>query len=198
LAADLGFAWAYGCRGAAYQALGRLTESLADLDRAVELKPRYVWALGTRAETLRRMGRFPEALADTDRAIEEAPDYVYGLRCRVSILLAMGDSHRAAAGLRQVIELSGGQEWALHRLARAADLRTDEAFTPLLELVFAANPHRIFRAMWLFTLGDEPAAIESLRSALADGIPADVAAEKFRRFHEATGLDIGPMLAVLE
>ena len=199
LAEEPGNEWALGCRGAALQSLGRLDESLADLSKALELRPKYVWALGARAETFRRMQRLPEALADAERAVELEPDYGYGLERRASILLDMGEPPRAAAAFRAVIELhAGGTDWVLHQLARLGDLRRHEVFIPLLETVFAANPHRIHRAMWLYTLGRESAAAECLRDALADGVPADVITDKFRRLNAATGLDIDQALAILD
>ncbi|MFW3460226.1 tetratricopeptide repeat protein [Streptomyces microflavus] len=44
MALDPDYAWAHGSRALALEALGRLTEARADLDRALELDPEYGWA----------------------------------------------------------------------------------------------------------------------------------------------------------
>ncbi len=45
---DPEYAWAHGSRALALEALGRLPEARADLDRALELDPGYAWARAQR------------------------------------------------------------------------------------------------------------------------------------------------------
>lgn len=68
---------AYYARGVANCKLHRYPEALADLDRALELRPRYAAALTERGLTQLESGAIDQAIADYDRAI--AIDPAYGL-----------------------------------------------------------------------------------------------------------------------
>src|SRR6266571_1962720 len=52
---------------------GQVSEALADLNRAIRLRPADAWAISSRGQVLGKMGRYEEALADLDRAIELDP-----------------------------------------------------------------------------------------------------------------------------
>lgn len=99
-------------RGEVYCLIGRPAESLADLDRALRLKPDYFWALARRGETFRIQKQFEQALIDFDHAIELSPTYSWAL------------AHRGAT-----YRLMGCHEKALHDLSRALDLDHRYAWT---------------------------------------------------------------------
>ena len=60
------YASAYAGRGVCLSNLGRHEQALADLDRALELKPSYPWARAHRSAVLHRLGRHTEADAEAN------------------------------------------------------------------------------------------------------------------------------------
>ncbi|MBC7252278.1 MAG: tetratricopeptide repeat protein, partial [Anaerolineae bacterium] len=77
-------------RGETYRLMEKYDEALADLNRAVELRPDLAWAIALRGETYRLMGKYDEALADFNRAIELQPDYARAIAHRGETYRQMG------------------------------------------------------------------------------------------------------------
>ena len=63
-------------RGDAYRRMGRLMEALTDLDRAIEIDPRYTGALVSRGKVYRARGENEAAHADFDLALTIDPERV--------------------------------------------------------------------------------------------------------------------------
>ncbi|GAB2878969.1 CHAT domain-containing tetratricopeptide repeat protein [Streptomyces mayteni] len=89
------------------------TESLADLDRAIELDPDDVAALTARGEIHRLAGRYNQALADFDHALHLQPDSAYALGSRGQTHRALRHDDEALADLYRAIELDPNLPWAL-------------------------------------------------------------------------------------
>ena len=85
---------AYLFRGMALREMGRVSESLGDFDRAVELSP-DIDSHFQRATTYQLLGKHPQAIADLDQMILLLPSNPLGYLARAKSLEAMGD--RAAA-----------------------------------------------------------------------------------------------------
>jgi len=61
-------------RAVSYALLDRYDEAIADLNRTIELNPRFAKAFFNRAELYSQEARFEQAIQDYDKAIELAPD----------------------------------------------------------------------------------------------------------------------------
>ena len=86
---------AVGEPGEAYRLQGDYARALADLDRAIELNPKYDWAFAQRGVTYRLQGDYVRALADFDRAIELDPKYDQAFAQRGVTYRLQGDYVRA-------------------------------------------------------------------------------------------------------
>ncbi|MBE8969411.1 tetratricopeptide repeat protein [Nostocales cyanobacterium LEGE 12452] len=64
---------ALGWRGKTYRLMDRYEEALQDLNRAIELDPKYDWVIASRGVTYFLMKRYSEALQNFDRAIKLNP-----------------------------------------------------------------------------------------------------------------------------
>ena len=60
-------------RGVSYAALGRVSEAMSDLARAIELNPQYPNAYFNRAELKYKQGDYPGAVADYTIALKLGP-----------------------------------------------------------------------------------------------------------------------------
>lgn len=91
-----------------------LDEGLADLDRAVALRPGYPWALWKRAEIRLQQHDYVRALADTDLAVTLQPDGAEILVCRARALIGVERFADARADLDRAVELirSMSPDWA--------------------------------------------------------------------------------------
>ena len=87
--------------------MGEFAKALADLDRAIELRPNYAWVIVRRGETYRQMGEFAKALTDLDHAIELEPNDDWFRYRRALIWLVMNESTKAAADLDTAITVDG-------------------------------------------------------------------------------------------
>ena len=93
-------------RALAAGTLGRFTEALADLDRAVTLDPRRAEAWVFRASALRQMRRPAEALEAIGRALALDPDHPEGLLERGILRQAAGDAEGARADWRRLLAVA--------------------------------------------------------------------------------------------
>jgi tetratricopeptide (TPR) repeat protein len=107
---------ALGWRGQTYRSMKRYTEALEDIDRAIELDPKYDWAIAIRGETYRLMERYPEALQDFDRAIELNPKYDWAIALRGYTYYIMKRYPEALEDIDRAIELNPKLDWSIaHR-----------------------------------------------------------------------------------
>jgi TolB-like protein len=99
------FAWTLAAQG-------RLTDALAEYQRAVALDPLSFIAIDRHASMLTLAGRLPEALAANERAAALRPDLVVStLAQHAVLLLALGQPDAAVAEARHVRKISGGQDF---------------------------------------------------------------------------------------
>lgn len=116
---------------------GRIPESLASYERAVELRDSYVEAHDNLGNTLAMLGRFDEALVHNRRACQITPDDSRMLANLALTLFASGNAHEALTTIDRSIAL-------------------DAAF---------ADAHQT-RALALEALGRKPEAEAELREAV--------------------------------
>ncbi len=62
-------------RGSDYQIAGAYNRAIEDLNKAIDLKPKYVQAYFNRGSAYRGKGVYDRAIADYSKAIELNPDY---------------------------------------------------------------------------------------------------------------------------
>jgi tetratricopeptide (TPR) repeat protein len=84
---------------------GRHKEALADLTRAIELKPDLPEALGNRGYLLNGMGRYDEALLDLNRAVALDPEKPAYLMNRTKTYVGLNRPEEALADCDKVISL---------------------------------------------------------------------------------------------
>jgi tetratricopeptide (TPR) repeat protein len=106
-------------RGAARYARGDVAGALADLDRALDLRPEYPEALNNRGIVRHRLGDAAGALADFDRALGLRPRYAEALNNRAVTRMAIGDLAGALADFDRAIGVRPDYADAYHGRAAA-------------------------------------------------------------------------------
>ena len=96
-------------------------EEIADLDKAIELKPDFAVAYVNRAAAKLRLGRLQEAVADCDRAIEIEPNLAEAYSNRSTANGQMGRLQEAVADCDRAIELKPDFAEALSNRGSAKD-----------------------------------------------------------------------------
>jgi predicted AlkP superfamily phosphohydrolase/phosphomutase/regulator of sirC expression with transglutaminase-like and TPR domain len=144
-------------------ALGRLDESLAQLDQAIDLEPVNPGAYHNRGAIYERQGKTEAAMREYETALQYDPGYAPARRALIQLRggppekdWMSPDQERAAELAEQArsATLRGDYEGALQRLDEAEQLAPD----------FAQVHH--YRANVAFLMGDQPGAIEALRRAI--------------------------------
>lgn len=108
VASGRAFADAHHLLGLSYSLAGQAEKALAEMDRALELNPRYVEALIHRALVLNGLGREDEAQESLRRAGQVSTESRHGLPSHVSARLAnqhaaLGDAYAEAGALPEAI-----------------------------------------------------------------------------------------------
>ena len=102
------FADAHHLLGLSYSLVGQLEKALEELDRAVDLNPRYIEALVHRSLVLNELGREDDAEASLRRAGQVGGESRHGFAGHVAAKLAnqhagLGDAYVEAGGLAEGI-----------------------------------------------------------------------------------------------
>ncbi|HSR40583.1 MAG TPA: tetratricopeptide repeat protein, partial [Longimicrobiales bacterium] len=141
----------YGDLGRAYRLNREFGESVAALERAVEIAPEFAWGFAELGETYRLMDENEEAARALERAIELEPDYAWAWGTLGQVRSAQGDLDAALASLETAASLDDSQSWILMELGEVHRRRgeLDEAIPPLRR-VLERNPEN---AWTLGTLG---------------------------------------------
>lgn len=109
-------------RGAALFKLGRVSEALRDLDRAIELRPGDTEALVWRSEALEATGRFEAALKDLRAAAKINPGHLWARTGLTLHWLREGDMLRALENFKLPPAFTA-------RLAAAAGIRRNGPYS---------------------------------------------------------------------
>ena len=98
-------------RAQVYRRFARVEESLADLDRAIELAPDFLAARFNRGSIYVSEGRYAEALADFDHCVSTDPDAAAPYFNRAAVRDALGQRSAAVADLERFIALAESESW---------------------------------------------------------------------------------------
>ncbi len=96
----------YNNRGNAYASLGNYTQAIEDLQKAIELNPRYVEAYNNRGYVYMKLGDYRQAIEDLQKAIELNPKYAEAYNNRGNAYAQLGNYGQAIEDLQKAIELN--------------------------------------------------------------------------------------------
>jgi tetratricopeptide (TPR) repeat protein len=129
---------------------GRLAESIAPLQRAIQLAPTNAAACHDLGLTCLNCGRLPEAVASLRRAIALQPGFAHAHLNLGRALQQLGQFHPAAAVLRRAVSLAPKLGHAHHRLAEVLlSLGDDDAAALGFERAAAVAPDPVSRRLSL-------------------------------------------------
>jgi Tfp pilus assembly protein PilF len=159
---DQGLADAYWQRGVLRQRQGAARDAIADLTKALELRPSRYEAHAALADAYYDLGKEPQALSEWQQAIQAQPDNATW-RFRYGKLLAANHQTEASkAQLEKALELSGTEEpaprwaWEAHNLiARSMGARPESVkhWEEFLRLGPRDSPYRAEAKAMLDKLG---------------------------------------------
>ena len=157
---------ALSLRANALQQMGRVSDALASLDKAVALKPNNAGLWTNRGNLLLALGRNAEALASYDRAVALNPEYADALCNRAVALLTAGNYRDAETDLNRTLLLKPDHLEALeHRgIALAVQGRHEEA----LQSYDSALKHNPSNVELLLRRGDSLLNLDRSHEAVAD------------------------------
>jgi tetratricopeptide (TPR) repeat protein len=107
-------------RGATGLRLRRFEEALADLDRAIALRPDFPDAWTRRGDALFETGDFDDALASYDTALRHDPEHLDALNRRTSVLAALDRGPEAEITARRVLSIDPDNAGALNNFGNIA------------------------------------------------------------------------------
>ena len=96
---------AYSNRGAALNEQNQFEPALADLNKALALKPNDARTLERRGLVYHKQKNYDAALADFNNALTQNPASTLGLRRRADTYVAMGQYAKALPDLEQAVKL---------------------------------------------------------------------------------------------
>jgi len=102
-------------RGKNYDSSGEYLRTIAEINVAVELDPKYALAYNNRGIAYHRLGYLYDALADLDVAIELDPEFAEAYSNRGVIRVASGNYTSAISDYDKAIELDPGYAKAYYR-----------------------------------------------------------------------------------
>ena len=172
IAIHANFAPVYNNLSIGLRELGRVDDSLAASDQALELKPDYLEAWINKGNTLRRTHRWSEALVHSDKALQQHPAEPRLLLGKGLALQALDRLEESAAVLRQALALDPHQTEAHYALGAVLE----EAGQPrqaldALTQALAQAPHHApawnVKGLALQTLRQYAPADQAYRQAIA-------------------------------
>ncbi|GAA1965019.1 tetratricopeptide repeat protein [Amycolatopsis minnesotensis] len=190
IALDGGAADARALHGEVLRRLDKLDESLAELDRALELLPDYAYAAGTRGEVLLELGRRDEAITELGRSAELGidPAWVHGQLGQAYLTRyaengAKTDLDQSLAHLRHAVAVLPDDPDLHVYLGQALQQHdhNDEAFAEFDQAIGLYGPTgdgaspddlataHVYRGQTRLLLGDAVGAVADLDEALALG-----------------------------
>ncbi len=136
--------------------VGRVKQSLAEIDRAIKLKPMHAQYRVDRARLLTTAGRYEEGLVEAERALAIGKGFPPAVHAKVMALRRLGRSGEAYAWLRPMLDGSAQPDVmlvdALAELAGEAEDAGEVA--TLIERALAGVQDRDARQPLLFKLGE--------------------------------------------
>ncbi|RIB24838.1 kinase-like domain-containing protein, partial [Gigaspora rosea] len=100
-------------RGETYRKINRYEESLANLNKSLEIEPNNANALRNRGKTYRNMNRYEESLADLNKSLEIEPNNADALRSRGEIYRIMNGYDELLADFNKLLEIEPNNAEAL-------------------------------------------------------------------------------------
>ena len=137
MAIDPNYSEYYNERAAVLLRMGRLEESLVDLERAIELSPPYPEVWINLGQTLNLLERHAEAVGAYSRALDLDPMQVLPWLGRAQAHEALGEAARAASDYRQALALDPDQPlvWANLAALEYEGGRLEAALDAIVEAV---------------------------------------------------------------
>jgi tetratricopeptide (TPR) repeat protein len=114
-----GNARAYNELGNALDGMGRMSEALANYDKALQLKPDYAMAKYNKAESLLKMGQASTAIELLDQALRIKPAYFKALKLKGDALVQLGRSDAAITSYEEALKLQPNDSGAARILGLA-------------------------------------------------------------------------------
>jgi len=96
---------AYGGRGRVYADIGNHKQAIGDLEKAIEIKPRYAEAYNNRGFSYNALGNYKQAIEDYNKAIEIKPRYAEAYNNRGLAYNALGNYKQAIEDYNKAIEI---------------------------------------------------------------------------------------------
>lgn len=112
----------YTLRAAAWWALGKVEQALADFDQAIEMGYTESHAYTSRGLFHAEMGNFDQAIADYNQSLELEPEAIAPIINRAAVHMSRGDYEQAIADYTLILEKKPGNASILHQ--RAIALKT--------------------------------------------------------------------------
>jgi tetratricopeptide (TPR) repeat protein len=177
----------------ALESLGRLDESVAAADKAIQLDRSFAGAYQIKAEALRRLGHNNDALAAINTALTLRSDSAFALGTKGQILCALDRNSEAELVLRAAIDIDREIPWIWETLGQVfCELSRPEEALPALEEALRLRPQDAsvlgLKARALVGIGDNlqakgdnATALRRLDEAISIA-PEDAAAHAIRGY----------------
>ncbi|RIB20173.1 hypothetical protein C2G38_2035470 [Gigaspora rosea] len=105
--------FALKCRGAIYRTMRKYEESLADLNKALEIEPYDTFALRFRGDTYRMLRRYYESHADLNKSLENDPENAVTIKYRGILFFDMDHYEGSIKDLNVSLEIEPNDALAL-------------------------------------------------------------------------------------
>ena len=115
----------YSNRALGYTKADKLDLALADVNRAIQIDPKYVFAYDNRGEIKRLRKDYDGAIVDYNKAIQLDPEFVAAYLDRGTAFKEMGNRKSARADFQAVLDMKGKGRpidvWAKNRARELLD-----------------------------------------------------------------------------
>ncbi len=133
----------YRTRATSYVEKGDFNSAVADLGKALEMRPKDAGTYLERGLTLARQGKHDASLADLDKAVELDPNSSNAFYGRAVSYEKLGSTDKAFADYQKAADLDAKNEAAKTAVGRMMAEKAKMETKPVVEVpkvVFAANP----------------------------------------------------------